>query len=65
MKFLPFLHFVSPHLEMTELQPLRLDLPGILVIHTNVPHRASLEEAVVPLLVKQVRSPWKRRVHGN
>lgn len=65
VKHLLILHFVSPSLEMKELQQLMLDLPGILDIHTNVCPSVSVEEEVEPLLMEQDKSTVKRRMQGN
>lgn len=65
VKYLVILHFVSPSLEMKELQQLMLDLPGILDIHTKVHPSVSVEEEVEPLLMEQETSTVKRRMQGN
>lgn len=57
MKFCTFLHVVSPCLEVGELLPLMKDLPGILAMHANVPGSAVVEEAAVPPLRKEPKSP--------
>lgn len=65
VKYLVLLHFVSPSLEMKELQQLMLDLPGILDTHTKVHPNVSVEEEVEPLLMEQEMSTVRRRVQGN